>query len=110
MSENVLRRVRLALQTGDYPTAIQGLESAAQTAREAGDRAGEGRHLGNLGLIYHRLGLMEQALQAFHRALLSARADGDRLTEDGLLGNMGNILRELGRYEDALSYLDNEFD
>src|SRR4051812_33151716 len=98
----VLRQVRLALQNGDYPTAIQGLEQAAQSARASGDRAAEGRHLGNLGLIYHRLGMPDEALACFERALEAARAENDRLTEDGLLGNVGNILREIGRYDEAI--------
>ncbi|MFN8372745.1 MAG: tetratricopeptide repeat protein [Anaerolineae bacterium] len=109
MSEaaQLLRQVRLALQNQDYPLAISCLEQAADIARSLGDTSAEGRHLGNLALIYYRLGQPEKALEYFEMALARARAEHDRVTEDGLLGNMGNILRELGRYEDALSYLDN---
>jgi tetratricopeptide (TPR) repeat protein len=102
----LLRQVRLALQNGDYPLAIQGLEQAVLLAQQADDHALEGRHLGNLALIYYRLGHAEQALDYFDRALASARADDDRTTENGLLGNIGNILRELGRYEEAIDYLN----
>lgn len=102
----VLRRVRLALQSHDYATAIRGLEEAAQAAHAAGDPAAEGRHLGNLGLIYHRLDMLDQALDCFGRALDAARADGDRLTEGGLLGNIGNVLREVKRYDEAIRSLN----
>src|SRR5688500_14478275 len=98
----LLRQVRLALQNDDFESAINALQQAAALAREAGDGAAEGRHLGNLALIYYRVQRPDKALQYFERALISAREDGDRLTEDGILGNMGNILREVGRHDDAI--------
>ena len=102
----LLRQVRLALQNQDYPEAIVGLELAAKLAHEAGDLSTEGRHLGNLALIYHKIGHPDTALQYFERALQGARAEDDRVTEDGLLGNMGNILRELRRFDEAIDYLN----
>ncbi|MDL1900014.1 tetratricopeptide repeat protein [Anaerolineae bacterium CFX9] len=102
----ILREVRLALQHNDYPAAISGLESAVKLARESGDLAAEGRHLGNLALIFYRLGQRERALRYFDRALSIARSDEDRLTEAGLLGNIGNVLREMGRFNEAVDYLN----
>lgn len=102
----LLRQVRLALQNQDYPQAIRGLKQAAKLAHDAGDESTAGRHLGNLALIYYRVGQPERALQYFERALKTARDEGDRVTEDGLLGNMGNILRELRRYDQAIDYLN----
>ena len=101
----LLRDVRLALQKDDFPTAIASLEKAAKIAGENGDIGMEGRHLGNLALLYYRLKQPHKALEHFEQALKLARKDNDRTTEDGLLGNMGNILREMGRYEDAYEYL-----
>lgn len=103
----IIRQVRLALQSENYPDAINGLKQAAELARQAGDIAGEGRHLGNLALIYYRVRELDLALQYFERALASARTEGDRLTEDGILGNMGNILREMGRHDEAISFLNH---
>lgn len=102
----LLREVRLALQNNDFPVAIHSLHQAIKLAHENGDRGMEGRHLGNLALIYYRLGRPEEALHHFELALDCAREEGDRLTEDGLLGNMGNIMRELRRYDDAKRYLN----
>ncbi|MBZ0302062.1 MAG: tetratricopeptide repeat protein [Anaerolineae bacterium] len=99
------RRLRVALQNDDHAAAIDCLKEAAQLAHQAGDRAAEGRHLGNLALLYNRLGQPHDALRCFERALQLVRADGDRVTEDGLLGNMGNILRELRRFDEARDYL-----
>ncbi len=100
------RQLRIALQADDHETAIDCLQRAAQLAQQEGDRAAQGRHLGNLALVYNRLGQPDNALQCFEQALALVRAEGDRVTEDGLLGNMGNILRELKRYEEARDYLN----
>jgi tetratricopeptide (TPR) repeat protein len=102
---NLLRQVRLALQNEDFKTAIQGLKQAATAAHDSGDIPTEGRHLGNLALIYYRIQKPDRALECFEQALAIARAESDRLTEDGILGNMGNILREVGRHTEALDYL-----
>ncbi len=102
----LLRQLRVALQHDDHEAAIAFLQEAAALARTNGDKAAEGRHLGNLALIYNRLGRPDDALRCFEQALVLVRADGDRVTEDGLLGNMGNILRELKRYDDAQTYLN----
>jgi tetratricopeptide (TPR) repeat protein len=102
----LLRQIRLALQTQNYNAAIEGLQRAALESRQDGDIAAEGRHLGNMALVYYRLNRPEQALHYFGQALASARAGGDRLTENGLLGNMGNILREVGAYQEAVTYLN----
>jgi tetratricopeptide (TPR) repeat protein len=103
----LLRQIRLALQSNNYPAAISGLLQAARAAHAENDRASEGRHLGNLALLYYRIGRPAESLHYFEQALESARADGDRITEDGLLGNMGNILRELRRFDEAIDYLSH---
>jgi tetratricopeptide (TPR) repeat protein len=103
---SLLRQVRVALQKENYPKAIYWLEEAVKLARQEGDSSAEGRHVGNLALIYYRLGQHDLALEGFQRALNAARADDDRSTEEGLLGNIGNILREMGRHIEALDYLN----
>lgn len=102
----ILRQVRLALQSENYPQAIIALQQAVGFARSVGDRAAEGRHLGNLALTHYRNKQPQEALECFELALVIARAEEDRLTEDGILGNMGNILREIGRFEDAIRHLN----
>lgn len=102
----LLRQVRQALQTGDYQKAVEALKTAAEIAHREQDRGAEGRHLGNLALIYYRMGQPERALIFFQKALTFARAEQDQLTESGLLGNIGNIQRELGRYQEAKIHLE----
>lgn len=100
------RRLRLALQNDDSDEAIQCLQAAAALAHAEGDRASEGRYLGNLALICHRVGRSQAALGYFTEALALVRAEGDRITEDGLLGNMGSILREMGQLDEAMRRLN----
>jgi len=102
----LLRKVRTALQNRDYKSAITYLKQTAKMAGDSGDTAAEGRHLGNLALIYYRLNQPERALRYFGLALERAKQEKDRVTEGGLLGNMGNILREMGRLDDAIDYLN----
>ncbi len=103
----LLRNVREALRDEDYPAAIGFLERTVQLAQEQNDVGAEGRHLGNLALIYYRLNQPEEALHYFEEALDRARQENDQVTEGGLLGNIGNILRELGHYQEAINYLNH---
>ncbi len=101
----LLREVRLAMQQNDYPRAVDALRQTVGLALQEGDNGAVGRHLGNLALLYYRLGKPNDALQAFHDALYYTRLEQDTLTESGLLGNIGNILREQSRHQEAVSYL-----
>jgi len=51
---HALQQVRQALQNEDYEQAISGLLQSTELARIMNDPAAEGRHLGNLALIYYR--------------------------------------------------------
>jgi len=106
----LLRDVRMALQKDDFPTAIKSLERAVELAGKSGDVGMQGRHLGNLALLYYRLKQPHKALENFEYALKLAREEDERATENGLLGNMGNIMREMGRFEEAHNYLKQALD
>jgi tetratricopeptide (TPR) repeat protein len=101
----LLREVRLAMQLNDYPRALDALRQTVGLALQQGDNGAAGRHMGNLALLYYRLGRADDALKAFHDALHYTRLEQDALTESGLLGNIGNILREQSRHQEALRYL-----
>src|ERR1044071_1635780 len=101
-----LQQVRQALQNENYEQAINGLLQSTELARAMHDPAAEGRHLGNLALIYYRTKQPDLALQCFERALTLARAENDPVHEDGVLGNMGSIVREMGRYDEAITCLN----
>lgn len=103
---NLQRRLRLALQQDNVAEAIICLRDTIVLVQASGDRSAEGRHLGNLALLYYRAGQVDDSLRCFEEALTVVQEVGDRITEEGLLGNMGNILREVGQYEAAITYLN----
>jgi tetratricopeptide (TPR) repeat protein len=103
---NLLRQVRMALKNNEFDIAIKSLKQMVKLAQAGGNVGAEGRHLGNMALIYYRLNQPDRALAYFNRALELAREDEDELTQSGLLGNMGNILRETGRHQEAIERLN----
>jgi len=65
-------------------------------AREVGDRQGEVRATGNLGVVFYSLGAMRGA-GAPRRCLALAREIGSRQGEANATGNLGNVFQSLGR-------------
>jgi len=85
---------------------IAWLEAAAEAARRLGDRAAEGRHLGNLGIAYHRLGEYRKAIGYYEQALEIDREIGDRRGEGAALGNLGLAYADLGEVRKAIGYYE----
>jgi|SRR5579883_1292647 len=92
------------LQLSDYPQAIEHYQQSLATAREIGDRDGEGRALGNLGLVYQRLSDYPQAIEYHQQFLTIAREIGYRQGEGIALGNLGLAYYFLGDYPQAIEY------
>jgi predicted ATPase len=78
------------------------LENALTSAREIGDRRGEGNALGNLGNAYHDLGETRKAIEFYEQHLAIAREIGDRRGENTALWNKALALNELGDREQAI--------
>ncbi len=93
---------------------IAWLEAAVAAARRLKDRAGEARHLGNLGIAYRHLGQAERAIDYYEQALAIAREiratsaqrsaewTDARCSEGNQLGNLGVAYAELGQVERAI--------
>ena len=58
--------------------AIQYHEKDLKIAKESGDRAGEGRAYGNLGIAYDSLGDYQKAKEYHEKHLKIAKEIGDR--------------------------------
>jgi len=102
------------LQHSQFSEALQSFEQALAIYREIGvreafpeeSRAGEGRALGNLGLVYESLGQYLQAIDSYEQALVIFREIGvreafpeeSRAREGSILGNLGNVYNNLGQY------------
>ena len=75
------------------------LDAALAIHREAGNRRAEGSVLGNLGLLHHEQGRIEQARAHYEAALAIHREMGDRRFEGIVLGNLGNLHGDQGQVE-----------
>jgi tetratricopeptide (TPR) repeat protein len=82
------------------------LEAAIQAARWLGDRAAEGRHLGNLGVAYAALGEVREAIGYYEQCLVIHREIGDRRGEGNDLGNLGLAYADLGEVRKAIGYYE----
>lgn len=83
---------------------VSWLEAALVAARQLKDRASEGRHLGNLGIVYKNLGEPPRAVGFFEQQLTIAREIGNRRDEGKALGNLGNAYIILGEPRRAIEF------
>ncbi|MEM6432583.1 MAG: tetratricopeptide repeat protein [Cyanobacteria bacterium P01_D01_bin.115] len=92
------------LNVSQFREALQSWQQALGIYRELGDWAGEGRALGDLGVVSNRLGEYQQAIDFHEQSLAIAREIGDRAGEDRALGNLGNVYENLGEYQQAIDF------
>ncbi|XP_044169006.1 tetratricopeptide repeat protein 28-like [Acropora millepora] len=69
-----------------------------------GDRAGEGRAYGNLGIAYNSLGDFRKAIEYHEKDLKIAIEFGDRAREGLAYGNLGIAYQSLGNFRKAIKY------
>lgn len=79
-------------------------------AREVGDRSGEGRALGNLGLAYDKLGEVQQAIAYYEQVVAIMREIGDRDGEATVCWNLGLALEQEGDLARAVEYMQVRVD
>jgi tetratricopeptide (TPR) repeat protein len=79
-------------------------EAALAAARQLKNRAAEGRHLGNLSIIYKDLGETRRAIEFCEQQLIIVREIGDRHGEGATLGNLGIAYRILGETRRAVEF------
>lgn len=95
------------LQMRQHPRErIRWREAALGAARKLGDRAAQGRHLGNMGIAHGALGDVNRAMAYFDERLLIARETQDRHSEGNALGNVGNAYFLMGSYPLAIEYTE----
>ena len=75
-----------------------------KTATEIGDRGGEGRPYGNLGIACMSLGDYQKAIECHEKHLKIAIEFGDRGSEGRAYGNLGNAYQSQGDYRKAIEY------
>jgi tetratricopeptide (TPR) repeat protein len=82
------------------------LEAALASARQLKDRAYEGRHLGNLGIVYSTLGEARRSIEFHEQDLAIEREIGDRRAEGYALGNLGLAYAILGDTRHAIEFYE----
>ncbi|MEM9817582.1 MAG: CHAT domain-containing protein [Cyanobacteria bacterium P01_D01_bin.6] len=87
-----------------YEQALASWQAALSLYRQLSDRQGEAASLGNLGLVYERLGNERSAIDSYEQALGIARETGYRQSEANTLGNLSRIYNLLGNYRQGIDY------
>ncbi|MEU8397089.1 BTAD domain-containing putative transcriptional regulator [Nonomuraea sp. NPDC048892] len=89
---------------GQYDEGLRLSDQALRLCRAAGDRAGEGRVLNNIGWFHAQLGAYGEALRRCQEALAIHREIDDLPGESATLDSLGHIHHLLGQYEQAITY------
>ncbi|HEX2077513.1 MAG TPA: diguanylate cyclase, partial [Longimicrobium sp.] len=95
----------VAYRVGEYGPALEYHQASMALREQAGDLAGVGQALINIGIIYGELGQMDRLLEHMERAL-QIHAGHDPLAATLCLNNIGNAYKDLGDDDRALEYLE----
>ena len=87
-----------------YQQAIEHHEKLSKIAKENGDRAGEGRAYGGLGIIYNSLGDYQKAIKYHEKYLKIAKEIDDQAGEGAAYSKLGIAYHSLGDYQKAIEY------
>lgn len=94
------------LLRGDIHHSIDLYNRAIDISRKIGDRKGEGNYIGNLGIAFQSLGMLEKSRELYEEALAIAREVNHRKREGIWLGHLGWISRLTGDFNKALEFLE----
>jgi CHAT domain-containing protein len=86
-----------------FKLARQVWEHALNSFEAIGDEAGKAQALGNLGIVYRRLGEYSKAVDTLLNAQKIVHALNDFKQENRILINLGNAYEVIGQYQDAIS-------
>jgi tetratricopeptide (TPR) repeat protein len=98
------RRCAVDFRQGHYQQAADQLAQALIIYRDAGDQQGQGRTLGNIGLVLRAQGRYAEALSHQRQALALAHQTGDRPGQAFVRNTLGTTLCRLGRYAEAAGH------
>jgi tetratricopeptide (TPR) repeat protein len=98
----LVNRGATSYRLDQYDEAIDYYRRALVSLRATGDRAGEGRAYGHLGISFGRLGQFENAVENFLWAIEIHHEVGNHASEAVARGNLGHAYEHLGRHDDAL--------
>ena len=88
--------------SGDFEKALEYHEQDLGWAKDAGDRAAEGRAYSDLGLTHKALGNLEKAIEYHLLHLNIVKDNGNKEEQAKAYGNLGNAHHSLGNVEKAV--------
>ncbi len=100
-ADNLESLALCAQVTGDNEGAI-GLYRRAIELGSEGDRASQGRRIGNLGRLHRNLGDLDEAIRCTDEALRIAKELGNRRDEGFWSDRLGLANRSIGKLDDAV--------
>ena len=77
---------------GNFPKAIECYEKSMGIAKEAGNRAAEGKTCLNLGLLYGTQGDVPKAIECFENCLKIAREEATGLLKERPTSILGSFI------------------
>lgn len=90
-----------AYYASDYTSALGKWQLGLKQARGLNNKPYISHFLGNLGIMYDKLGQYARALEYFEQALAITSEIGNRHGEGNDLSRLGLVYRNLGQYQDA---------
>ncbi len=87
---------------GDYPKALEMLNTSLSMKRELHERLEEGKTLSNLGLIYWERTEYSKAIQNFSESIAIAQELGNVQLEASATNNLGLVYDEQGDYRRSM--------
>ena len=89
-------------RVSQFREALASWQQALELYRQIGDRASEGRTLGNLGTAYRNLGEYGRAIDLAEQDLAIAHEIDNLVGKRRALGNLGSAYLDLGEYKRAI--------
>jgi len=99
-----------AYARGDFTTAAQLFQTAAQGYATTGDKLSEAEMLNNCGVAYLRAGDGKAAFQAINGTPATFANAGDIRRQGLALGNLGDALDSVGRKQEAIPIYEQSAD
>jgi len=100
-SNNAAEFISLRLHPQNH---IDWLKTGLSAARKLNNQQEECNSLGNLGIIYHKLGEYQKAIENYNQVLEISLEIGDNHIKGQCLSGLGNAYENLGEYRKAINY------
>jgi tetratricopeptide (TPR) repeat protein len=92
----------VCIQLEEWDRAKDYLDEALTIREALGERSAQGMSLGNLGMLYQRMGDKEQAAQAYEQSIEIFRELGEGRNEKAVARQLSSLKLKKGKFLEAL--------